>query len=100
MITSKSTIRKTHNNSYKFKVALEALKEQKTIATLAKEFSIHPTQINKWKKQLKEKGSTIFEQSDISNRTCKNLESQIDQLNQYIGELSVENKFFKKKFNF
>lgn len=94
------TIKKRHSNNLKFKVALESLKDQKTIANISKEFSIHPTQINKWKKQLKEKGSIIFEDSNARDRSSKELEEKIDELNKYIGELSVENKFLKKKLNF
>lgn len=48
-------IKKKHSHNLKFQVALESLKEQKTIVNIAKEFSVHPTQINKWKRQLKKK---------------------------------------------
>jgi transposase-like protein len=97
---TQSNIRKKHSNILKFKIALEAFKEEKTIAVIAKEFSIHPSQINKWKKQLKEKGPIIFNESSSTSKDHLALKSQIDDLNRYIGELSVENQFFKKKLNF
>ncbi len=97
-----SKIRKKHSKEFKFKVAIEALKEQKTIAAICKEFCVCESQVNAWKKQLKESGSCVFENnlnsSKINNQA--GLEAKIKELNEYIGELSVENKFFKKKLNF
>ena len=97
-----SAIRKKHNKEFKFKVAIEALKEKKTIVEICKEFSVCESQVNIWKKQLKENGSFVFENSSISSKLNNQaaLETKIKQLNEYIGELSVENKFFKKKLNF
>jgi transposase-like protein len=45
-------IRKRHSAAFKAKVALEAVKQDKTIAELAKEHQVHPVQISQWKKQL------------------------------------------------
>jgi len=47
-----STKRKSFNNAFKAKVAVEALKGQKTVAEIASEFEIHTTQVNTWKKHL------------------------------------------------
>lgn len=99
-------IRRKHSREFKFKVAIEAIREHKTIAMICREFAVHESQVNAWKKQLKEQGSIIFE--DISSSVKINhkankeaaLEAKISKLNEYIGELSVENKFFKKKLNF
>ncbi len=97
-----SKIRKKHSKEFKFKVAIEALKEQKTISAICREFQICESQVNAWKKQLKESGSFVFEENSISSKlnNSKALEDKIKELNEYIGELSVENKFFKKKLNF
>jgi transposase-like protein len=51
-----SRIRKKHSKEFKFQVALEAVKEEKTIATICREFSIHDSQVNLWKRKLKEGG--------------------------------------------
>jgi transposase len=92
-------IRKKHSKEFKFKVALEALKEQKTITSICREFGVHETQVKKWKKQLREGGASLFEEANP--RAAKSeLETQIRKLNEYIGELSVENQFFKKNLNF
>jgi len=95
-------IRKKHSKEFKFKVAIEALKEQKTITAICREFQICESQVNSWKKQLKESGSFVFEDHSISSKLNNqaDLEARIKELNEYIGELSVENKFFKKKLNF
>lgn len=94
-----SKIRKKHSKEFKFKVAIEALKEQKTIAAICKEFSVCDSQVNAWKKQLKENGSFVFEDNSKSGNQAV-LEAKIRELNEYVGELAIENKFFKKKLNF
>ena len=49
-----------HPAQFKFRVALEAIGELKTTSQIASEYEIHPTLIRKWKKQLREEGTTIF----------------------------------------
>ena len=56
-----SVKRRNHSPEFKFKVALKATKEQQTISQLASEFSLHANQIRDWKKQLLEKGKTVFQ---------------------------------------
>jgi transposase len=46
--------RRNHSSAFKAKVALDAAKSDKTIAELASQYEVHPSQINKWKKQLLE----------------------------------------------
>ena len=45
-------MRKKHSTEFKVKVAVEALREQKTMAELGSEYGVHPAQISEWKKQL------------------------------------------------
>ena len=52
--------RKQHSAEFKAKVALEALKELKTVPELAREYTVHPTQINHWKKHLREGVPSLF----------------------------------------
>jgi transposase-like protein len=54
-------MRKSFTNEFKAKVALEAIREQKTIAQLASEYDVHPNQISLWKKQLLEGAAELFE---------------------------------------
>jgi transposase len=53
--------RKKHNGAYKAKVALAAIKGDRTIAELASEFGVHPNQISNWKKQLLDGAAKVFE---------------------------------------
>jgi transposase-like protein len=49
--------RQRRSADFKFRLALEATKEQKTLSQLASEYEVHPTQITQWKKQLLDGGS-------------------------------------------
>jgi transposase len=53
-------IYKKHSSKFKAKVALDAIKEQKTLGELSKEYSVAPTQISTWKKTAEEKMSSLF----------------------------------------
>lgn len=88
-------IKRVHPPAFKAKVALEAIKEQKTIAELASLFGIHPTQITKWKKKALEGLTQIF--SDKWKQQEKNRDGLIDELYKQIGQLKVERDWIKKK---
>ena len=86
--------RKKHSTQTKVKVALEALKGDKTIAELTSKYSIHATQINQWKKAV----LAILPEA-FSTRRKRHEEDQqalIDELYKQIGQLKVENDFLKK----
>jgi len=89
-------MRKQFSKEFKAKVALEALKEQKTMAELSSEFGVHVSQIAAWRNQLKEQVGSIFGRSDSQELRTK--DELIDQLYKNIGKLQVEVDWFKKKF--
>ena len=53
--------RRNHSSAFKAKVALAALKGDKTLAELAQQFDVHPTQVTEWKRQLLERAADVFD---------------------------------------
>jgi transposase-like protein len=88
----KSTRRK-HSPSFKAKVALEALRGEKTIAELASQYEIHPNQILQWKKTLAEQATGIFENKHV--KKPKDEKALVNRLYQQIGQLKVEKDFLE-----
>jgi transposase len=77
-----------HGNSFKAKVALEAIKEKKTVADLCQEHGLSASQIFAWKKQLEEGSNKIFEDKQNDNH-----QEEIDRLHRVIGQLTAERDF-------
>ena len=94
-----TTKRQKFTDEFKAKVAIEAIKGQKTIAEIASEFEIHPTQVNTWKKHLLAGAADTFSKK-IENKEAKhekekeNLYSQIGQLHTEVNWLSKKLKMF------
>ena len=88
-------MRKTHDAALKAKVALEALKGEKTIAQLSSQFGVHPNQIGKWKKDLLDRLPEIF--SAKWKKEHKTDEELVEELYKQIGQLKVELDWLKKK---
>ena len=88
--------RKKHNGAFKAKMALAAIKRDRTIAELASEFGVHPNQIYNWKKQLLDGAASVFEGGGSAAEGTSN-EAQVDVLYRQIGQLKVENDFLARK---
>ncbi len=86
--------RKTISAELKSKVALEAIRGQKTTNELAKLHSVHPTQVGLWKKQLLDEAITVFSKKREDDKAEQ--EILVDNLYQQIGRLKVELDFLKK----
>lgn len=87
--------RKIYAKAFKSKVALEAVKGQKTCNELSAEFGVHVSQINTWKKQLLEALPEVF--SLQRDRAESEFEEERDRLYRQIGKLQVEVDWLKKK---
>jgi len=90
-----SKIRKNYSASFKAKVALEALKKEKTISQLSSEYGVHSNQISQWRKRLLEELPDIFSQK--RKKKEKDTEEFQAELYQQIGQLKVELDWLKKK---
>ncbi len=87
--------RKQHSSEFKAKVALAAIRGDKTIPQLAARYGLHPTQINTWKKQLTEQASELFSRGNSSKKE----NGDVDNLHRVIGQLTVERDFLVRKLN-
>ena len=87
--------KKRYSATFKSKIALEALKGQKTLSEIASEYEVHPNQVSQWKRQLRDGIENVFTDPIRSNRSE---EKEKDKLYQEIGRLKVELDWLKKKF--
>ena len=90
-----STKRIRHSAKFKFTIALEAIKSDKSINQLASDHQLHPSQISQWKKQLLEQGSDIFATS--ANKHQREQNDRESNLYEQIGRLNMELNWLKKK---
>jgi len=90
-------MRKHYDKEYKAKVALEAVRGEKTIQEIATAYAVHPNLVSLWKKQLLESAGKLFEKEG-KDKTAEEAERKQDQLFRQIGQLQVENEFLKKKY--
>jgi len=87
--------RKKFGNEFKARIALAALKGDKTIAELSSQFEVHASQITAWKKTAQEGLAGVFTGAKTTNESEK--DKQLDDLYKAIGQLKIENDWFKKK---
>ena len=81
--------RRNHSPAFKAKVALAALKGEKTLTELAQQFDVHANQINDWKRQLQERAADVFGGGGIGGEPVIDLK----ELHAKIGQLTLENDF-------
>lgn len=89
------TTRKSYDSRLKVQVALEALKNQRTIAQIASEYGIHPNMVTQWKQRLLNELPDIFSNKHQKNK--QDNETLQAELYRQIGQLKVELDWLKKK---
>ena len=83
--------RRNHTPAFKAKVALAAIKGDRTLAQLAEQFDVHPNQITSWKAQLEGQAADVFGPGASAARPAIDVKS----LHAKIGELTLENDFLE-----
>jgi putative transposase len=89
--------RRRFSASEKAKIALEALKGVQTINEIAQKFDVHPTMVNKWRRELIDRVPELF--SERPSAVNEDKTQLIDELYKQIGQLTVECDWLKKKAN-
>ena len=88
-------MRRSHDAAFKARVALEAIRGEKTMAQVAAEYGVHPNQIRQWRQKLLDELPQLF--SDRRKSAEKDGEELQDELYRQIGQLKVELDWLKKK---
>jgi len=87
--------RKKHSNELKARIALDAIRGQKTMSELASEYGVHANQIGRWRKQLLEAAPDIFTRG--KDKEAEKNEVERDHLYKKVGQLQIEVDWLKKK---
>lgn len=87
--------RKKYSKELKARIALDAIKGQKTIAELASEYGVHANQISTWKKQLLDAAPAAFINGQDKDAEKKEIER--DRLYKKVGQLQIEVDWLKKR---
>jgi transposase len=82
--------RRNHAPAFKARVALEALKGEKTVAEIAKQYDVHPHQVTAWKNELLQRAGDVFGASAAEGTVDA---EKVRELHAKIGELTVERDF-------
>lgn len=95
MDTLTKKIQRVHPPAFKAKVAMEAIKETKTMAELASLYSLHPTQIKQWRTILEARVDSLF--SDRFRKAEREKDDLISRLYEQVGKLQLQVEWLKKK---
>jgi transposase len=90
-------MRKQYTAAFKARVVQELLKEEKTLAQIASEYEVHPTQLKNWRAQALEGLPSLFEKHDTTAELKAAYEQQLTELYAEIGKLTTQVAWLKKK---
>ena len=85
--------RRNHSSVFKAKVALAAIRGDKTLAELAEQFEVHPNQIQDWRRKLLDNAAELFERNA---RPSEEREHKVKELHAKIGQLTMERDFLEQ----
>lgn len=88
-------IRKKYNKDFKAQVVLQAIREERTVAELASQYGVHPTQINAWRRKFLSNMADIFDDNQLSIEHDRHVQA----LERKIGQLTLENDFLSNASN-
>lgn len=86
--------RRTHSAAFKGRIALAAVKGERTLAELAQQFDVHPNQITEWKRQFQDRAADVF---GAAGTPSSEPPVDVKTLHAKIGQLTLENDFFKRR---
>ena len=89
--------RRNHDAGFKARVALEAVKGERTVSEQAAEYGVHPTMTHQWERSLLEGAAGIFERGGKAAVAAEVAEERVRDLHAKIGELAVANDFLSRK---
>lgn len=89
--------RRRFTSEFKAKVALEAIRNERTLSELAARYEVHPNQISQWKAAVIENACLAF--SDKATNPSQDRDAELAKLHAKIGQLVVERDFLAKAFN-
>ena len=90
--------RRKHDSSFKAKIALEALANDRTVNEIAAKYQVLPAQISQWKRELINRANSVYEEGKKS-ASIDDRDKEVSELHQKIGQLTVEIDWLKKKLN-
>ncbi len=90
-------MRKQYSAAFKARVVQELLKEEKTLAQIASEYEVHPTQLKNWRAVALEGLPSLFERQDTTADLKRAHEQELSELYAEIGKLSTQINWLKKK---
>ena len=85
--------RRNHSPSFKAKVALAAVRGDKTMAELAEQFDVHPNQIQDWRRKLLDQAGQLF---DRGSHSPEEAEHKVKELHAKIGQLTMERDYLEQ----
>ncbi len=86
--------RRNHSSVFKAKVALAAIRGDKTLSELAEQFEVHPNQIQDWRRKLLDNAAELFERNA---RPSEESEHKVKELHAKIGQLTMERDFLEQR---